>query len=66
MGFDVEQEAPEVSIEIEDSNEQEKDHEQLTGRDAADAHPIGSITGLRAELDALWAEFADGEAELGI
>lgn len=47
-------------------NEQEKDHEQLTGRDAADAHPIGSITGLRAELDALWAEFADGEENNGI
>lgn len=47
-------------------NEQEKDHEQLTGRDSADAHPIGSITGLRAELDALWAEFADGEENNGI
>ena len=27
------------------------DHEQLTGRDADDQHPIGAITGLQTELD---------------
>lgn len=35
------------------------DHNDLTGRDAADAHPISAITGLEETLDDMQEDFVD-------
>lgn len=49
IGLDFGQVAPVTEKEI----VLEKDHTQLTGRDAPDQHPMGAISGLEDSLDGL-------------
>lgn len=59
MEFDVEMLGSPEPFDVEligDFRIQQEIHNRLVNRDAANAHPISSITGLRAELNAIWAE----------
>lgn len=57
MGFEIEMQSTSFDVDlIGDYRIQQEIHNRLVNRDAADAHPISAITGLRAELNAIWAE----------